>query len=258
MHKLKFKIESLNMKLSTLTIMSQSILRCYNSAIKSFTLKNVSFDGLDENTIKQIFRDGRAFSHFIEPWIAKQVWTDRETGDKFKLIHVTGCKDHDFVIESKPCPLLCQILLLVKNTTTLDSEKTSKIGELLPHATIKLQEIFGDAWCINKQIFLGCPNWSEVYKNLDKYEIDEKTKFKYDEKTFTGGGCKFMPSNMIGKGRKFDKEVFMTKANDMTYIIVDNTQFPSITIKFAHGSELVKQYPNGSIPFKDREKFFMC
>ena len=31
----------------------------------------------------------------------------------------------------------------------------------------------------------------------------------YDEKTFTKGGCNFCPSNMLGQGRKFDKEVFI-------------------------------------------------
>ena len=35
---------------------------------------------------------------------------------------------------------------------------------------------------------------------------------RYDEKTFTKGGCKFCPSNMIGQGRKFDEEKFREKS----------------------------------------------
>ena len=46
-----------------------------------------------------------------------------------------------------------------------------------------------------------------------KYDfIDEKYETtKYDEKTFTKGGCRFCPSNMIGQGRKFDQKIFEEK-----------------------------------------------
>ena len=49
-------------------------------------IDNISFDYMDLETINSIFKDGRVFSHFIEPWLAK----------KFNLKHIKGCKDHDF------------------------------------------------------------------------------------------------------------------------------------------------------------------
>ena len=159
-------------------------LRALIPATQVFQLKNLGFDCLSEASIREIFLDGRAFSHFIEPWLAEQVWKDKETGVEFKLQHVKGCKSHDFVVK------------------------------------------------------------------------DDLMTLYYDEKTFTGGGCKFMPSGMIGKGRKFDAAEFQEKVNMMNYVIVDNTEFPKITVKFANGTQLAKQYPNGSIPFKDRGKFF--
>lgn len=78
----------------------------------------------------------------------------------------------------------------------------------------------------------------------------------FDEKTFTKGGCKFMPSSMIGTGRVFNKEKFLEKADKLIYCIVSNVHFPNIKIKFVHGNELIKKYPNGSIPFNDHISFF--
>lgn len=87
--------------------------------------------------------------------------------------------------------------------------------------------------------------------------IDENNEnIKYDQKTFTPRGCKFMPSNMIGEGRKFDKEIFELKAKNLNYIIVSNVNFPEIKIKFVKGIDLLIDYPNGSIPSKDLIKFF--
>jgi len=152
--------------------------------ITTFHLKNVGFDALPPEALQEIFGDGRAFSHFIEPWLATKTWKDRGTGTEFQLSHIKGCKKHDFEV-------------------TNDSET-----------------------------------------------------FLYDEKTFTQRGCKFMPSSMIGVGRKFDEKEFQEKVKTMSYVIVDNTEFPKITVKFAAGEDLAKQYPNGCIPFKDREAFF--
>jgi hypothetical protein len=87
--------------------------------------------------------------------------------------------------------------------------------------------------------------------------VDENDEnIKYDQKTFTVRGCKFMPSNMIGEGRKFDKEIFETKAQNLNYIIVSNVNFPEIKIKFVKGTDLISTYPNGVIPSKDFIKFF--
>jgi hypothetical protein len=79
---------------------------------------------------------------------------------------------------------------------------------------------------------------------------------KYDEKTFTKGGCHFCPSNMLGQGRKFDETIFREKTLGMIFAIVSNVQFPRIKIKFMRGANLLKMYPKAHIPLKDHDKFF--
>jgi hypothetical protein len=79
---------------------------------------------------------------------------------------------------------------------------------------------------------------------------------KYEQKTFTGNGCKFMPSNMIGQGRHFDKSIFDEKSKHLIYIIVSNVNFPLLKIQFVKGPELSARYPNGEIRLKDYDSFF--
>ena len=61
---------------------------------------------------------------------------------------------------------------------------------------------------------------------------------------------------MVGKGRKFDQEVFDEKSKKLLYIIISNVNLPEIKIKFIRGVDLVVDYPKGKIPFKDLDKFF--
>ena len=132
-----------------------------------------NFGNLPQSEIINIYKDGRVFSHFIEPWLAVN----------YPLTHIKGCKKYD-------------------------------------HTDINDDSV------------------------------------KYDQKTFTSGGCKFMPSNMIGEGRTFNKEIFEEKAKKLIYIIVSNIDFPEIKIKFVKGSELMIDYPKGIIPLKHFVKFF--
>jgi hypothetical protein len=136
-------------------------------------IQNISFDTLPDEVIKELFKDGRIFSHFMERILAKD----------YRLTHVPGCKGYDIVDPSNP-------------------------------------------------------------------------DIKYEQKTFTKGGCKFMPSNMIGQGRHFDKEVFDEKSKNLIYIIVSNVNFPSLKIRFVKGLELAIKYPNGEIKLKDHDSFF--
>lgn len=94
----------------------------------------------------------------------------------------------------------------------------------------------------------GCKSYD--HKDSNNCEI------LYEQKTFTKLGCKFCPSNMLGEGRKFNKEIFEEKAKKLIYIIVSNIDFPEIKIKFVRGTELLKQYPTSKIPLKDFDKFF--
>ena len=56
---------------------------------KTYThiLKNIAFDNLPVDKVHSIFKDGRVFSHLIEPWLANE----------FNITHVTGCKGYDFI-----------------------------------------------------------------------------------------------------------------------------------------------------------------
>ena len=94
----------------------------------------------------------------------------------------------------------------------------------------------------------GCKDHDFIDRN--------NSEIKYDEKTFTCKGCAFVPSNMLGQGRVFNKEVFEEKAKKLIYCIVSNVNFPEIKIKFVSGTELIKAYPNGKIPLKDHNKLF--
>ena len=139
----------------------------------SHTLSGYGFGGLPIEKVNEIYKDGRVFSHFIEHWLEQN----------YPLIHVDGCKDHDFTD------------------------------------------------VVNKEII-------------------------FDEKTFTRGGCKFMPSNMIGSGRTFNKVKFLEKADRLIYCIVSNVYFPDIKIKFVPGHELIQKYPNGVIHANEHDIFF--
>lgn len=78
----------------------------------------------------------------------------------------------------------------------------------------------------------------------------------YDEKTFTKNGCNYTPSNMLGQGRVFDKEVFEEKSKKMIFCIVSNLRFPEIKIRFVSGVELLSKFPKGKIPLSKFIKFF--
>ena len=136
-------------------------------------IENYSFGNLPAEVCREIYKDGRPFSHFIEHFIAHN----------YPLDHVAGCKKYDFTDRNAPTIL-------------------------------------------------------------------------YDEKTFTKGGCNFCPSNMLGQGRKFDKEVFIEKTKKLIFCIVSNVNFPEIKIKFIRGEDLLLKYPNGKIPLNDHVKFF--
>jgi hypothetical protein len=55
-------------------------------------ISNVSFDTLTPEVLKELFTDGRIFSHFIEHMLAQD----------YGLRHVKGCKGYDIVDPSNP------------------------------------------------------------------------------------------------------------------------------------------------------------
>ena len=153
--------------------LSESLVSVELNKTFTHTIKNYTFGNLPDNVCKEIFKDGRPFSHFIECWIA----------ENYPLVHIKGNKHYDFIDKNFPETL-------------------------------------------------------------------------YDEKTFTKNGCKFCPSNMLGQGRVFDKEIFEEKTKKMIFCIVSNIKFPKIKVRFIKGYDLLNKYPNGMIPLTDEIKFF--
>jgi hypothetical protein len=97
----------------------------------------------------------------------------------------------------------------------------------------------------------GCRDHDHVNK------VDES--IKYDAKNFTKtSGLKFVPSKMIGTGRKFDKAKFHkeVKEKKMNYICCDIVDFPKVRVLFKRGTDLLKEYPTGSIGVPKRDLLF--
>jgi hypothetical protein len=55
-------------------------------------IDNINFGNIPQNTIIEILKDGRPFSHFIEKWMEIN----------YPLIHVSGCKKYDFIDTNNP------------------------------------------------------------------------------------------------------------------------------------------------------------
>lgn len=92
-------------------------------------------------------------------------------------------------------------------------------------------------------------------KTHDMEDPSDST-IKYEEKTFTSGGCKIMSSSMIGTGRNFDSSKFQAHAKELIYVIVSVVSFPEIKIRFFRGDELATRFPRGEIKPNQHEALF--
>ena len=123
----------------------------------------------------------------------------------------------------------------------------------------RINEFFKDgrvaSFFLEEQLPHWFPQLTRIEGNKDHDHVDEVGN-KYDAKNFTKGGLRFMPSNQMGAGRRFDEAKAHEKANKLIYICCDIVDFPKVRIRFAKGSELIKDYPNCSIPRKKREALF--
>ena len=82
-----------------------------NKVVKHI-LTNVSFDMIPENTLLDIFKDGRVFSHFIERW----------TPQHYPLEWVAGCKKYDFK-DVNDSNIICAITKEKKNEEEEEEEE---------------------------------------------------------------------------------------------------------------------------------------
>jgi hypothetical protein len=139
-----------------------------------------------------------------------------------------------------------------------DMTERVQFGDL-PKET--LYKVFQDGRIISKFLEHYVPIWFPELRFVDArgYDhVDVATGLKkWDLKGFTvKSGARYMPSNMIGGGRKKNLTELHAHANTIDYIFSDVVDFPRIRIQFKTGTELVTQFPAGEIPPKHRDLLF--
>tara|TARA_B100000287_G_scaffold390175_1_gene400809 strand:- start:127 stop:576 length:450 start_codon:yes stop_codon:yes gene_type:complete len=124
--------------------------------------------------------------------------------------------------------------------------------------THKLIKLFKDGRHASHILELWIETNFEGIKKIDVKNHDfVNGKDDYMEaKNFTKHGAKFMPSRMLGVGRKYIKEEADKVIKSNIYIITDINDMPTIRVKFVKGANLLKKYPKAIIPFKLRDEFF--
>lgn len=109
---------------------------------------------------------------------------------------------------------------------------------------------------LERQLTKWFPQLTHVPGCADHDHIDRGTGQLYDAKNFTKGGLNFKPSKMLGVGRTFNHDAMVEKASKLIYIACDIVDFPIVRVVFKNGSELARDYPNGSISKSKREVLF--
>jgi hypothetical protein len=108
---------------------------------------------------------------------------------------------------------------------------------------------------MERQLTKWFPQLKHITGNKDHDHVDGEGNL-YDAKNFTKNGLKFKPSNQLGQGRSFNKEVAHEKANKLIYICCDIIDFPKVKVKFIDGGDLVKRYPLCEVPKSHRTVLF--
>lgn len=85
------------------------------------------------------------------------------------------------------------------------------------------------------------------FVNGDGFDHLHRDGTLYEMKCFTRSGAKWAPSNMVGKGRKIDKEKMYDNARDKIYVIANVIEFPIIRLVFKSGINLITKHSSGSI-----------
>jgi len=142
------------------------------------------------------------------------------------------------------------------NETYNFNVKNVSFGNIPPD---RILEFFKDgrvaSFFLEEQLQHWFPELTRIEGNKDHDHLDRDGR-KYDAKNFTKNGLKFKPSNQIGKGRKFNKEIAHAKAAKLRYICCDIVEFPKVRVKFVDGKDLVKEYPRCEISKGKREDLF--
>ncbi len=80
------------------------------------------------------------------------------------------------------------------------------------------------------------------------FDLLDKEGKKWEVRSITRGGIYFCPSYMVGSGRKFDKEGFLTKLRDIEgYIVSDIVLFPDIPYWKIQAETVYHWYENNKL-----------
>tara|TARA_Y100000310_G_scaffold344527_1_gene457762 strand:+ start:1991 stop:2446 length:456 start_codon:yes stop_codon:yes gene_type:complete len=126
----------------------------------------------------------------------------------------------------------------------------------------QLLEVLGDGRPCSHLMERQLVHWFPELKHVDEKGFDHVDQGdegkKYDAKNFTKHGIKFMPSGMLGKGRKYDHDKCRQhfEEHDLTIIACDIVGLPEVRVKFFNAIELHKEYPSASVGSKKREILF--
>ena len=123
-----------------------------------------------------------------------------------------------------------------------------------------LTELFKDGRTPSRFMEKLATLWFPELTNVDEKHYDhvDIEGNKFEMKGFTKGGCAFVPSSMLGKGRYIDLDELAEGISEhkLTYIITDIVNFPKVMVRFVDGKELLKTFPKGKIKLNERESFF--
>ena len=78
------------------------------------------------------------------------------------------------------------------------------------------------------------------------YDVITPDGKKYEVRSITRGGVYFCPSYMVGSGRKFEEEGFITKLDEIEgYVLSDVTLFPNIPFWIINKNIVSSWYEEG-------------
>ena len=82
----------------------------------------------------------------------------------------------------------------------------------------------------------------------ESFDIFDKDGGKWEVRSVTDTGTYFCPSSMIGAGRSFDEDGFISKLQGIEgYILADITKFPKVEYWSATSYEIIDLYVNKRI-----------
>ena len=80
------------------------------------------------------------------------------------------------------------------------------------------------------------------------FDLIDANGGKWEVRSLTEGGIYFCPSYMVGSGRSFDEEGFLTKLSEIDgYFVTDITQFPDMPYWIIGYSTVEQLWNNGDL-----------